>query len=50
MLKIKITQAVVYAVQSKWPTSAGSYPDNKLSTDQKELQQKPWIYITLDSL
>ena len=40
MLKIKITQAVVYSVQSKWPTSAGPRPDNKLSTNQKELQQK----------
>ena len=50
MLKIKITQAIVYAVQSKWPTSAGPCPDDKLSTNQKELQQKHWTYITLDSL
>ena len=49
MLKIKITLAVVYAVQSKWPTSAGPCPD-KLFTNQKDLQQKHWIYITLDSL
>ena len=50
MFKIKITQAIVYAIQSKWLTSAGSRPDDKLFTNQKDLQQKHWTYITLDSL
>ena len=50
MLKIKITQAIVYAVQSKWLTSTEPHPDDKLSTNKKNLQQKYWTYITLDSL
>ena len=33
----------------KRPTFAGPCPDDELSTNQKNLQQKLWTYKTLDS-